>query len=283
MCAPSQSSVILRHLFSGYPERELNRRLLLMLQAYVDDSGSSHDRNQENLGHFILAGYAMQASKWINFSEQWDRELTRSPKIDYFKMNEAEHGEKCFQGLDRPLRECKVNDLAAIIKAFDPLPIACYLKWIDYEEIVRGRVPPAMDNPYGVLFYQIMRGLHEFQIQVNKLFSFAYEQTDFFFDEQGSIGLDALKWYSDLKKRLPEPYSTMMGDTPIFRNEKKVVALQSADLFAWHVRRRMQFPEEKRKVWSAIAENGAWENHISRESLIRFVETTKLIDPTTLI
>jgi hypothetical protein len=74
---------------------------------------------------------------------------------------------------------------------------------------------------------------------------------DFVFDEQGGLGNQAALWYRWEKERDPM-LARFLGAPPIFHNDKFVVALQAADMVAWHIRREHQFGQEKRPVASMI-------------------------------
>ena len=47
----------------------------MVLEGYVDDSGSSPDGNV-----FVLAGYISTAEKWAEFSSEWERICDQDPK-----------------------------------------------------------------------------------------------------------------------------------------------------------------------------------------------------------
>jgi hypothetical protein len=69
----------------------------------------------------------------------------------------------------------------------------------------------------------------------------------------------------------------MMGNTPVFRDDKEIVALQAADMLAWHVHRNMDFPQEHRPIFEKITRHYTW-NQIDRNALYSFLELTKRID-----
>ncbi len=92
------------------------------------------------------------------------------------------------------------------------------------------------------------------------------ETVNFIFDEEGAREqkriLDAWHLYRWLVENAPkewreyETIKKMIGDPPDFRNDKKVLPLQAADLFAWHAR---QFSE-----WRARGESY---DHLAWQSL----------------
>jgi hypothetical protein len=74
--------------------------------------------------------------------------------------------------------------------------------------------------------------------------SFPHEKCDFIFDEQGSLGADAVHHWDNYSK-MPEAslgtttnlFAGYAGNRPAFQDEKAVLPLQAADLYAWQVRR----------------------------------------------
>ncbi len=251
---------------------------MVMVQGYVDDSGSDEESKIPSR-HFALAGYLMQAPKWAEFSDKWATALQKEPAIKFFKMADAEYGDGCFLGMREEFRRLKVNELSDVIADFSEHCVAlwCHVNWNDYRDTVRGNVPHQIDSPYALLFYQIIRGAAEHQIKMNKLVDVGFHNVDFIFDEQGIAGLRAVQWYAGLYNRLPEPYRSTLGATPVFRDDEKVVALQASDMLAWHVHRSLERPDEERPIFDKISLNYG-RRTIDRETLKGFVELAKRID-----
>jgi Protein of unknown function (DUF3800) len=264
-------------LVCGYSEKVRKEKLLVILNAYADDSGS--DESSANAPrYFVLAGYVLPIENWKSFSDRWDAELRREPPINCFKMSDAEYGDGCFEGIPEPFRKLKVNDLAQVICDFKPKPISAHLEWTQYKSIVEGRVHEKMASPYAILFYQIMKQSHDWQIELNKHNpNIGWHRVDFVFDEQGKIGLRALQWYSKLKEVLPEPYKNMMGNTPDFRDDEEIVALQAADMLAWHLHRFLENNED-RPLLDKIAQHHEGKD-VNEKALRSFVELAQRIDP----
>jgi hypothetical protein len=57
---------------------------IMVLQAYIDDSGSEPTQQ-----HFVLAGFAASPEAWSVFANEWDAALKLPPSLDYFKAKEA--------------------------------------------------------------------------------------------------------------------------------------------------------------------------------------------------
>jgi len=251
--------------------------MLQLLKAHIDDSGNSD--HGEDGSHFVLAGYVLPVPDWEAFADVWAYQLTQQPTIRCFKMRDAESGDGYFDGISPEFRRCKLLDMARVISHFKPMAVGCHLNWNDYKAVVAGRVHPKLDSPYAILFYQVMRLVHEWQIEYNTRHpGKGYHPVDFVFDDQGKVGIRALQWYEPLKSNMREPYKQMMGGLPEFKDDEVVVPLQAADILAWHVRRKLECPEELRPIFSQIAEHYS-ELEINLENLSDYVELTKRVDP----
>jgi hypothetical protein len=239
-----------------------------MLKCYVDDSGSDIQED----GLFVLAGYIMEEARWEDFADQWDAQLKRNPPVAYCRMANAEGGGGPFVGMDSVIRKMKVKELATVISDCHPTAVACSIGWKQYNEIVKGKISKELDNPYALLFFQIMRTNSELQIEFNKVHPFGLKPVDFIFDDQGPvIESQCLQWYLALRDRLPEPHRTMLGNTPQFKDDRELTPLQAADMLAWHIRRDFKYPDEQREVLGMINPAGVFEREISDDNLRELV------------
>src|ERR1051326_5587894 len=75
----------IKALVCGFASPLREKRLLAMLVAYVDDSGSD-----ENDHAFILAGFVSTSEDWVRFSDEWDVLCGQDPQTPDFKMKVAE-------------------------------------------------------------------------------------------------------------------------------------------------------------------------------------------------
>ena len=62
-------------------------------------------------------------------------------------------------------------------------------------------------------------------------------EVDFVFDQHGKLGKKARDWWYEFKDKVADDIGQWLGEEPVFRDEKKVVALQAADMVAWFTRR----------------------------------------------
>jgi hypothetical protein len=267
-----------------------------MLKYFADDSGSHTTAN----GMFVLYGYLMEEPRWEDFAERWDAQLKRREffPIDYFRMANAHAGDGPFAGIDGVFRSRKVKDLAEVIRDCNPVPIGCKMSWESYQRIVKGKIDPRLDNPYAILFFQVLRNVTELQ----KMFvenlpdelkeqalrerqaEIVYKPVDFIFDDQGPVGIQCLQWFSELRSRLQEPHRTVLSNTPQFKDDRDLVPLQAADMLAWHIRRDYEFPgEDRRDIFALMAQDDVWEREIHDDMLYALVDAfNNTVDPNKL-
>lgn len=214
-----------------------------MLQGFVDDSGSDGTR-----APYILAGFVLPAEKWASFSDDWQTELAREPRIEYFKMAEANEKDGQFAGMPEEFVRCKINDLLAVIDRHEPDGIYSALSWMEYREILKPSMPQGfIDNPYNLLFPAIFDAILFYQKRKN-IFP---ETVDIDFDEQGSAGWFATVCFRFLRQYCEPDVQKMLGRTPTMLDDKKVTPLQAADMLAWNIRREFD-SEEKEKKWRCL-------------------------------
>src|ERR1700733_9892155 len=175
----SEAAQRINNLVGGLPSPLRQRRLLLMLQGYFDDSGSDHGQSV-----FTLAGYALQAEKWASFVDDWDKVLKQRPAIPCFKMTDAFGGGGVFGTLSSEFRKAKTRELLAVIQSHKPDGIGVYLTWDEWLKFAANLKSAAKDQPYAVLFFQL---IDEFvAYEVNK--GIYPEKAQLDFDHQGNAG-----------------------------------------------------------------------------------------------
>jgi Protein of unknown function (DUF3800) len=218
---------------SGTPDPERRRRLLLVLHAYIDDSG------QTEPPVFVLAGYVARAERWAEFSDAWKAALAGPPVLDYFKMWQASTREEQFKGWSVEARDARLRLLAGIIRDHALLAVAVTAPHDDYKAVFMGAIDRFHDRPYSLLYHSIMFRLLHWQIAAG-----LDEPVDFIFDEQMHDSDRVQAGFSDVLEATSPEVRRRFGARPVHRDEKKVVALQAADMLAWHVRRYNQASAE---------------------------------------
>jgi hypothetical protein len=244
---PSQelASTRIKWLVCGLPKPLRQERLILMLQGYFDDSGSDGTRPP-----FVLAGFILPAERWETFSDEWQAECFAEPRIEYFKMREANGGNGQFS-FSSEFRKFKVRRLAALIDKHILHGINTWLRWDEFREFDDGLIGPAKHQPYAPLFfgildnvaaYQIAQGIYPSKIQVD-------------FDNQGTAGVFAIQSYGEMievceRQNIELDFRKIMEGTPRMLDDKKYPGLQAADMLAWCIRFQLDNSDWQESEWA---------------------------------
>ena len=207
-------------LVSGMPSARARQQLFLMVQfqAYIDASGVG-DKDA-----LVMAGYIATAETWADFSDEWKRALDKVP-LPYLKMRELAR---------------KRMDIAAtfyrIIEQFDiRAAVSCIIPTRLYRRVYQEFAwPPDPDlprliNPYYIGYRAIIENILLAQAQIG-----ISSPIDFIFDDESEKALLVPAW-NFVGSVVTDDVRPILGDSPIFRDDKKVLPLQAADMWAWWV------------------------------------------------
>jgi len=225
---------------SGLPEMKRRRRLLVILQAYLDESGS---RNQDVC--FVLAGFIAPSEVWAQFSDEWQQCLDAPPKLDYFKMREAvANPTGAFKNWKRSEVQRKVCELVGIVKRHVRLGIHCTIPIRGFYEIVAATDTGPFSNPYSMAFYAALAGVGWEALERNA------DGLDVIFDVQDKYSGFVKAAYPLMKKRAEPDLSRILPVEPMFKDDKQFLPLQAADMLAWLFRNAFN---GRRTQWEWIA------------------------------
>jgi hypothetical protein len=270
-------------LVSGLPRGKRERRLFMVLQAYVDASG-----NEPQSGPiFVFGGFLASHEQWARFSDDWDLELAKPPVLKYFKMSEAAALRGEFhrrKGWDERKRDERVLRFAGIIRTYAHVRISAWLRHRDWQDYIVSIPAPirrlSIDHPYCQLFNQIILATAVFQ-DTHGL----NDPCDFIFDEELTFSNEVMQWWPQVKGWINDHGRSdlieFLGSPPIFRNEKKFKPLQAADLYAWQIRNHylanhrienqtIRFP--RNRVLQTLWPMGAINRELSTAEIIRLRE-----------
>ena len=214
---PARSQI--RALVCGLPNKWRILRDLMMLQCYVDESVC-------NDGHvMVMAGFIASAEKWEVFSEEWQECLDMKPRMDYLHMTDAVRSWGT-ESQERVARFHRIIDNHAIAGVSISIPLAAYRR-------IFGHVP-VWKNPYLFLLFQLVKNYraHCDNLGLSR-------NVDFIFDEQLVAMNRVMEAWVFLKENGNERILEILGNAPVFMDDKKVLPLQAADMCAWWIRRQL--------------------------------------------
>ena len=198
--------------------------------AFIDDSGSGGDSP-----FYILAGYSAPEATWAAFWPDWQAALDVAPKLEYFKMSEAESLKGQFSGFSPEQRTERVNQFIDVIQAHDLREASIAVSAQAYQDTFY----PVMHKSHASPYYLAFIGMVSALAGINR-HSGSPELTDFIFDEQDGMENKALRMYVAVKTHFPERQFGRVA----FRSDRQMIALQAADLVAWQIRRFRSTPSE---------------------------------------
>lgn len=196
------------------------------IQAYVDESGS---RGQGRV--LVFAGFIGEAEKWARFSDSWVKCLSEPPSISYFKMAEAAKLRDEFFRWKPEARNQKVRKLAQVINAAGVRCIYYGIDLVAFEKEMAMHWARPVSNPYFLGFIRALAG-----ICVDVWDWGCREEIELIFDHHIIFSQRIKLWYPAWKKTwaLENRELTAIYPTePLFRDDRKFVPLQAADLMAW--------------------------------------------------
>lgn len=212
---------------SGLPAIKRKRRQLLVLQAFIDESG---ERGQ---GQFLaLGGFIGSAENWAVFSDRWDECLRGHPAIKSFKMKEAVSRTGQFFRWSIDARDEKVR---ALLDCFAGLGLRAIYACIDlgaFEEIYSPGIAKPWNQPYFKAFHSII-----WAVLYDSLATGNAEQVEIVFDNNVIHGTRAKRYYPFIRNFILAPELLSVAPVePLFKDDERFLPLQAADMLAWLAR-----------------------------------------------
>lgn len=208
---------------------------ILGFKAYMDDSRL---RNRT----FILAGFIATDERWKAFEQEWTELLPLCPRDKstgqrYFKMMEMMKDERRKAHVEKFFNVIQRNVIASIsvrmnIKKLTMAKRRLYFP--DCDEVRWGYTK----NPY---FFAIRTLYDRFHDSKSEWCDFIpiHEPVDFIFDADSDKPTQdevISEWPRYIENRSDEVRG-LYGACPTFEDDKVVIQLQAADLWAWRVRK----------------------------------------------
>lgn len=223
-----------RGLVSGLPSSRRRIRRFMAFQAYMDESGSGSKEGPI----FMLSGYISPYYWWEDFSDLWQSMLDGPPALGYFKMREAATLSGQFENWKFAKRTERVAKAIDLIKRVAHASLSCAIPLRLHERIIKNRVPTNFDSPAFLAIFDVMTKAVENQLSIKaENPSEPVEPVDFIFDEHKKWQTVVPAAYLLWRRISPPEYQAMMGDPPIFRDDKQFLPLQASDLQSWYFRK----------------------------------------------
>jgi Protein of unknown function (DUF3800) len=207
----------------------MNRRVVVPIQAYIDDSGGPGQGDG-----FVLAGFIAEAQAWLAFSDEWQACLNKAPAISRFKMRDAAGRRGGFAGFSKSARDDKLRALARVINHHADTSIAVAVDLSEFEDTI-GKdegLSPILKEPY-FWPYQIMTMAVCWELVDQG----QTERFEIVFDEQVRFRPRVKWWYPITRHHMIPEWQAIAPVEPIFRSDDEFLPLQAADLLAWLFRR----------------------------------------------
>jgi hypothetical protein len=232
----------IREIVCGLRRDLFSRYQITVLKGFIDDSGSGGDSKW-----YVLAGYIGTVEGWDQFDRMWLDVLHDYPRAEIFKAASAESRKGPFAGFTVEQRNKKIDRLIEVIGKCTRRAVCARIRQRDYDDIVKGKVPPVFDSPYYFLFPIVMGAA----VNIERIDG-RTESIDFVFDDDET--------HDKGVKRLLPAVSGMQSfhgcvANIMRRDDEKFLPLQAADLLAWQIRRFLCMTNEPRRAHYDAAMN----------------------------
>lgn len=212
----------------------------MILQAYIDDSGTKNDGPL-----MVLAAMIGPAEVWAKISDAWERELNfqAGGRIAYFKEDEAAHLNGEFRHWRAEARDAKVRRLSKIVNRTDLFGVWYGLD-LDAHRSASKFSRPLGDvkrhggnQPYLLLLPTVLMAAAA--VARDKFPEF--KRMELIIDEQNVFSQDMNALYPGMRETLGKVAGKELADIMpaqlMFRDDKEFLPLQAADMMAGTIRR----------------------------------------------
>lgn len=213
------------NLLVGMPRHLREGRLLMMLKAYFDDSGS------HSLGAvYVVAGYIAPVEQWVAFEDEWSSALTLHG-LSFLKAEHAHRRSGEFSGRSRERVAQIMEHMSGIIARHASYEVSVQVPRAEFDKAVEEAnvlQRPKYRSPY-LLCYRELMGL--LRPLLPFIFTDQWPGLDVVFDDQALI-----QGVIQSAAREGVPVGTLVSST-VFGDDKVHLPLQAADVIAWSLHR----------------------------------------------
>lgn len=218
---------------SGLPDPERRRRLLMPLQAWIDDSG---EKGQP--GYLTLAGVLGEAEEWASFSTEWKRRLGAPPPIPFLSTSDARGYRRPFDRLNRAQRNAKVAFLTSIVNDFNFRLVACSIDVAAFEDLhvtpragAKGRGGRVL-KAFATHPYLLAVNLIALVVWADLVNSGRAQRFELILDEKKKFEWKVDAWWPFFLHALTDEQREVIPKRPRFEDDVDFMPLQLADFVA---------------------------------------------------
>jgi hypothetical protein len=184
-------------------------------------------------------------------------------------MNEAQGLKDAFRGWTTIQRDKRLMEMAKLINRYAMLAMDLTIDISAFNRILK-RPKRLFKNPYAVAFAHIPTWVLASGSQRKTI-----EKIELIFDRGVLSRDDAIRdSYIGMMTHLPPNLTALLHGRPRFEDDKEVLPLQAADLWAWHVRRQhfeaMNGNRWESPVWSELTKINTRTIHLGERELTEY-------------
>lgn len=208
-------------------------KYMLILSAYFDETGSEADPNSKVAG---MGGLLAPAYRWEVFEEKWKKALAVEG-VDYFHMKEFAHSVGQFQTWkgDADRRRNFYDLLWSLIVDVQPLILGCFYPLQEYRSMLSLDHRKSIDDIYFLAYQSCLGGVMEYTWNQ---WDSTGEVATIFDDKKGFKGR-AMEMYEFLMTNGFQTFQHKLP-SPVFRDMRKIVPLQAADIIAYECAKELE-------------------------------------------
>ncbi len=192
----------------------------MTLRAAVDESDITQSP------YYVIAGWVAEEEVWDRLSVEWEATLAELPSAEFFRSNSAAGFKGPFEGWSEQARNCKVSNLALAISRHKVLGIAAYVNKQVFADHIGSISKKGYRDPYFICALAIVSLCQR---------TFTEHEIHFVFDKHGKTGRRFRHFY---ETSITRNNATNLGELFLL-DDKKVMPLQAADMYAAFVRNIM--------------------------------------------
>ncbi|HUS12562.1 MAG TPA: DUF3800 domain-containing protein [Pyrinomonadaceae bacterium] len=215
-----------RHLASAIFPFSAQGKFMVMLTAYMDETGHSQDEKQRFNG---MAGLLAPTWRWEELEPKWKQTL-KDFKISCFHMKDFANRKREFEGWHELKRKKLYGKLLKHIEMAEPYPVGSILAMSDFLTL-RPEQQAGFGDPYHVGFLSILAYLTHVGGVLLK--DYAGEKIAAVFSDHVEFRHSALQGFELMRDRHSKVGEFV--DSPVFRDMRVLVPLQAADVVAYEL------------------------------------------------